>query len=365
MQELPPIPTPLSFYWKEMRWRGLPFLILFLILGLSAFTWNYVSHPATFAGHAETISATVSSADAGLLTNVFVTEFQEVRAGDIVAELTTTDPRTAQARLAVLRGRMHLMELEITPLLNRQRAALDYEKLSLDCSRLRVELATARINLERAEVDLHRYETLKSQGAVSDELYDLIKKTKEALEAEVQEKNILVTETQKTLERLSYMAESFSPGAENDPLNQALKLEEERVRLFQEKMRPIPLLAPIDGTVTALHRRAGEAVTPGEPLITITSHRAEKIIGYLPQYYSVTPKVGDPVTVINRSRERKRAPAKILAVGPHFLLLTNPLVAPIQLRPASTAPFGRTISISLPEELGLFPGEPVDISLTR
>jgi multidrug resistance efflux pump len=333
-----------------------------VIIGVTVL-WRRTADSGDFIGHAEVVQVSVNCSDAGMLTNLLVTEFQEVAAGDPVAEVNTTDPRTAHTRLAVMRSKMHLLELEIEPILTRQRAALEYERLAVECARIRADLAIAKVNLENARTNFNRHEELRKKDILSGELYDLARNAKEALETEVEQKSNIVVATDKALERLNWMADSFTPSGENDPIRQAIQVEEERVRLFHEKMKPIQLSAPIDGVVTFIHRRAGEEILPGEAIVTITSQRAQRIVGYLPQGFSLSPKPGMLVKISTRGMKRKTALAKIQAISPHYQSLTNALVPPLMVRPSLVPPVGRTVSVSLPAELGLLPGEPVDLTI--
>ena len=73
------------------------------------------------------------------------------------------------------------------------------------------------------------------------------------------------------------------------------------MKLFQAKLRPLELQAPIDGIVTLLYKRPGEQVLPGDPIMTITARKPERILGYLPQAFPINPTVGMKVEVMTRS----------------------------------------------------------------
>ena len=182
---------------------------------------------------------------------------------------------------------------------------------------------------------------------------------------QVVEKEKIVASTEKMLERLAYMSDSFVPGGENDPLKQALALEEEKAKVFEQKLKPVQMLAPIDGTVTRVHRHAGEQIMAGEPLITITAPQAERIVAYLPYGYRLKPKIGMKVEVRTRpssSLVRQVSLAEITGVGPHVQPVTNAPGAALGVRPAVLL-IGRPISVSVPAGLKLLPGEPVDLAL--
>ena len=159
------------------------------------------------------------------------------------------------------------------------------------------------------------------------------------------------------------MADTYVPGGENDPIKQALALEEERMKVFEARMAPMLLFAPTNGVVTMIYRHAGEQVLAGEPIAIVTATNSQRIVGCLPQYYPVEPRVGMAVQVRTRSARRKAASARIIGVSPYFEPMTNVLMAPMILGRASVVPMGRIVSVSMPRELNLRPGEPVDVTL--
>ena len=361
MDSLPPIPTPLGAHWRRWRWRLAHLLVFGGLCAGVFFMWRQVQQPMAFIGQVEVIQTFVSSRDDGFVTNTWVTPLQEVKVGDLVAEVITTDPRTVNNRLEVMRDRMRLTQLEMDPVLNRQRGALAYEQLGVDCAKVKAELEIARVNFDQAEAQRVRDEQLFKDQLLSREVYEISAVRARAFAVEVAEKQKLVDRTEKALERLAFMADSFVPGGENDPLRLALALEEEKIRLFEGKILPLRLVAPTGGVVTAILRHAGEQIVAGEPIATITSGQSTRIVGFLPQGFPITPQVGMDVEVFTRSRPTSRSCATVIGVSPHLEPLTNTLITPLVVRPLVVPPMGRVISISLPAELNLLPGEPVDL----
>src|SRR2546423_1119445 len=182
MDPLIPIPSPLSQRWRRWARNCSHAAIFFLLCGGVALAWRRVIHPATFFGQVELIQAGVASPDAGLLTNLWVVPFQEVRAGDLVAEVTTTDPRTANNRLDVMRDRMRLTELEMSPMLKRESSAISYAGLIFACDKMRADLAAARVNLGQASNQFERVSRLfTNKQVVSEVVYEKAKAEYEAL----------------------------------------------------------------------------------------------------------------------------------------------------------------------------------------
>lgn len=364
MEPLPVIPTPTANRVRLLLQQGLPVVFLLVVASIAAYLWRLTVRPTSFVGQVEVIQVAVNSRDAGLLTNLWVTPLQEVKAGDLIAEVITTDPRTVNNRLEVMRDQMRLTQLEMTPVLLRQRSALDYEALSIDCARMRTELATARVNLIQTSNEFRRINDLfqRKDRLVSDSDFDVAKANFEALQVEVQEKTRVVATTEKTLERLAFLAEAYVPGGENDPIKQALRMEEDAIRVFEQKMKPLHLVAPIDGIVTVINRRAGEQVLAGEPLVMVTSRRSDRIVAYVPRTSPVNPQVGMRVEVSTRKLKRETCEAQIIGVGPHWEGVNNPMILPpMAAQPVFIPAIGRPISVSLPVGLDLLPGELVDL----
>ncbi len=360
---LPPIPSSFSSNWRRSHSKLVHVLVFLALCAGSVMVWRHLGNSLSFVGQVETIQTIVSCSDSGYITNLWVSPLQEIKIGDLVADVITTDPRTVNNRLEVMRDRMRLMALEMEPILSRQRTALAYEQLSVDCDRIRSEADVARVKLEQAASQLKRDETLFKQGALSAALLDFSRRTMEAYEAEMLGKSNLVERTEKALERLKSVADAFVPGGESDPIRQAIELEEDKTRVFEAKLLPLRLKSPTNGIVTEVHRHAGEHIIAGEPIATITSTHFGRIVGYIPQNFPITPQVGMQVEVSTRTSKRRKGCATVLGISPYLESITNSLVAPVSTRPVYMAAMGRKVSISLPAGLELLPGEPVDLTL--
>ena len=295
---LAPISTP---FFQGLRRRGQRFTPLFVFTGVFAgcvYLWGVRLQPTNFQGSVEVVRALVIVPAGGLLTNLWVQLHQKVTADTLVAEVVTTDPRTVSSRLSVMRGQMQLTQLEMSPVLGQQRNALDYAQLGLSISRLRVEAEMAKVNLSKAKSDLARTEQLRQQNLVSEEVLEGMRRAAESLDLEVREKSLIVESMGKTLKRLSFMEDTFVPGGENDPLRQALRVQEAQTRALEDKIRPFPLYAPMDGVITAIHHRRGEQVLEGACVAVVTGQKAERIIGQLPQLFPRAVELGMPVAVL-------------------------------------------------------------------
>jgi HlyD family secretion protein len=358
MSKLKPIPTP----WKIrcLQWR-LQLLPVFVCGGASLGVlslWNDVAEPIGIPGEVEIVTGTISSPDAGYLTEVQAERFSRVEAGETMGFLITTPPDLAASSLAVLKAEIELTRLGwIDPVLDQQRNLLQLEGLKLDSLAARADLAIASIQLLQARRELARKEQLFTGGMLAQENLEDARLRVDVLEAEVAGKEQLASQLERALTSLGGR-EGESPNLP-DALRATLALQGERLKLLEAQLRPVPLRAPITGLVEEVYRRNGEYLTAGEAVLSISAPRTETIVAYLRQPLAVQPAVGTPVEIRTRRRDKLTAAGEIVAIGPHMQEITPALRRPVAFRHDSGLP----VKISLPPELGLLPGETVDIFL--
>ena len=126
---------------------------------------------------------------------------------------------------------------------------------------------------------------------------------------------------------------------------------------------PIPLTAPLEGVITKIHRFPGDTnavVAAGEPIMTITAPRPDRIIAFLRQPMTFDPKPGMKVVIRPRARTRKTFEATIDKVSPQLASIRSSLLPPGQTRVELGLPI---IIEKIPAELALYAGEIVDITI--
>lgn len=126
---------------------------------------------------------------------------------------------------------------------------------------------------------------------------------------------------------------------------------------------PIPLTAPIEGIITKIHRYPGDTnavVAAGEPIMTITAPRPDRLIAFLRQPLTFDPKPGMKVTIRPRARSQKTYEATIDKVSPQLAPIRGALLPPGQTRVELGLPI---IIEKLPAELNLYAGEIVDLTI--
>jgi HlyD family secretion protein len=359
MADLKPIPRPASQYWRDFRFHVAPLLVFAATCVAVVLMWAYNVSPPTFVGQVEPIVAEITSQDAGIITNLFVTRFQTVKKGDPVVEVVSTDVQRFDSSLSVLRGQLTLAQAELNTVISRERLAFEYESLRNEYMRQKIELAASKSQLEPAERDAAIAQGLLSQKILAEIDFDYFSKIVGPLRAKIEETGKYVTELGNRLDLAKHLMASFPSELSEAMMQHSLaEIAKYKAQLENMQMSRIILRAPIDGTVTAVANHVGENVLAGVPILTITSESSERIVGYLRQPFPFEPKEGMKVTVRSRSFGHEAQIAQIVSVGKQFEKITAPL-----LRPGVAFELGLPIGISVPPNPRPRPSELVDLTL--
>ena len=259
-----PIPIPLANRWLWLRVNVVPAALFVLVLVVLAVLWeDHVAAPA-MVGQAEPILANASCPKAGVLTNLLVSRFQKVKAGDPIATVLVVDPKVLAASLAVIQSEIESLRTTMQPVVARQRMALDYDQLRLDWMRQRARLGEARVNLQLAEAEYHRMSELFKDKIVSERVFEQAKAARDRFQGEADELSKLVSQGELGFQDMQLTNALELSKVTIDPLNAAIAVEESKLRLTEAEMNPFTVKAPMDGIVENILHRPGEAVTGGE-----------------------------------------------------------------------------------------------------
>jgi len=320
---------------------------------------NNIAAPS-LVGQAEPLQANVSCYKPGVLAQLDVTRFQKVKAGDSVGQVLVTDPKILSSSLSVIEAEIDALRASMQPLGDQQRTAMDYGHLRLDWMRQRAQLAMAKVNLQLAQSEFRRTEELFKDKIVSERVFQQAKANEQRFQREVDELSQLVEEQAKNFDQTS-LTNMFELSKLTDaPLRAAIAVQESKLRLTEAELSPITLRATTDGMVSVIYHRTGEAITAGEPILSIAAFNSVRIVGYLRAPIMQEPKVGSKVEVRTRGLGREAGVASILEVGTQIETIAPALLGPVKF--ASTD-LGLPISISVPPNLKIRPGELVDLTL--
>jgi HlyD family secretion protein len=332
---------------------GAAFIALVLLWG------DYVAAP-TLVGQAEPVQAQVSCPKPGMLAEFTVTRFQKVKAGDAIGRVLVTDPKVLTSSLAVIQAEIEMLRVNMSPIVAQQRNAMDYDQLRLNWMKQRAQLATARVNLQAAETDYRRTELLFRDKIVAERVYEQAAAARERLQKEVEELTKQVSEGEESFKRLQPTNTIAISAVSSEPLAAALSVQEAKLRLAEAELSPVLLRAPMDGIVSMIYCRVGEAVTAGQTIASIATPDPVRIVGYLRTPILAEPKVGTRVEVRTRGPRREVGVATIREVGAQLESVPAAVLGPVAF---GRAEFGLPVDISLPANLKIRPGELVDINL--
>lgn len=355
-----PIPRPWSQRWRDVRLRYIPALIFIAIVFVLALLWKDYSAAPLLVGQAEVIPANVSCYRPGMLAQLSVTRFQKVKAGEVIGQVQVTDPRILAASLAEIQAQIASLRASRQPLVNEQRLAMAYGEMNLNWMNQRAQLGVAQADLLVAEADFRRTEELFKDKIVAERSYDLAKAKQDSLRSKVAELTQSVQQQEAKIQQLQPTNTADISQVTTDPLQAAIAAEEAKLQWTEADLSPITLRASADGMIDLIYHRAGEAVTAGEPIVSIAPSQAARIVGYLRPPILEEPKVGAPVAIRTRGPRPQTATAEILEVGNQFEPLPPALQIPVRL---ANAELGLPLSVSVPPSLHIRPGELLDLQL--
>jgi len=366
MEKLPPIPSPPGTAFREFRIGLLPYLAFFGAVVVTAFAWrNYVG-PSALVGEVEMVRTIVSATQPSRLTQLRVGTLDRVTTGQPVAELVAADPRYLEAQAALSRARLEFIRVTVEPKIRRENNQINFTQLRFDWLKARVELATFRAQLAFAEAEADRFSRLSriTNGTpfVSARDLQLAQRDLDSLRTQISEQGKLVDEISTTIDKLGPDDKKLDEDLPAS-IRAALAVEQKALESIETQLNPTVLLAPMDGFVSMVHRRAGESVLPGEPILTISGTRAEKIVAFLRQPVRVDTRAGMSIEIRSRSHQRGCAVGQILQVGGQMEPILSELM-PLRTGGSVVVEYGLPILVSVPPELGLIPGEIVDLRPT-
>jgi multidrug resistance efflux pump len=352
MEPLAPIPTPPAQRWREFRIQALPVLTFLAVLACVVLLWREFVVPTNVIGEVESTRSLVISVVPGTIKEIKVQRFQHVKAGDEIALLNTMDPTALQASLRVIEADLKLMRARMQ--IDVERNNMSYEAMRLDTLSERVELAYDRAQLQYFESQVARAQReLTNQVAYVDgTTLDYWTGQAGNTRTNIIEKEKYILEKEKALAKLvpSTMAD--------EAVLEDIKAQEEELRATEQI---VSLKAPIDGVVTVLDYAPGAKVMQNVPIAVISGVQANRIVGYVRKPYGTIPKPGDSVQIRRQSFKREVALGTVLEVAGQLELISATLVPPIS--GSLPTELGLPFSVSIPPELALIPGEPVDLLL--
>ncbi len=211
--------------------RTVAITVAVVVAALSAiYIHNEMKFQSTDDAYVETTTVSVAPRVAGQIEEVYVTDNQHVKAGDLVAVIDAED---------------YKIRLE--------QADSAYERIKLDQANAKANLTAADSAIELAKKDLDRYTALYEQGAVS-------KQTLDAAQVKYDDAKAGLTQAKQAM-----FSDKDGKTVADANLRSA-KASKDKAELDLSYTK---VYAPQSGTVSSRRVEKGMWVTPGSPLFTL------------------------------------------------------------------------------------------------
>jgi multidrug resistance efflux pump len=333
----------------------LPAIIFTVVISMVVVLWRSYVMPASIVGMVQTNSVSITVAEPGLITDLFVKPFDMVTNGQPLcilrpfsAELSRASTDKIAADMNVLRGRLAINDLRNTEAV---------AKLRLDMLDQQTLLAIAKVRWEESEIVLDRKTKLLKDNIIPQAEFDIAKAQRDAFKSEVTDRTRLVEAWDQELTALKPLQTNDANNIDKLIQDAITKQQEELNVLYQ----PLVLRAPMDGQVAEIFFLAGQHIAHRQPILTITSTRSDRIIAYFRQPIALRPQVGDQVIVRTRGNHRQQLSAQIIEIGAQLVPI-NPVMLPFS-NSRRAVEMGLPVSVNIPPDLKLMPGELVELAL--
>ncbi|MBN2492253.1 MAG: HlyD family efflux transporter periplasmic adaptor subunit [Planctomycetes bacterium] len=380
MTRVAPIRTPLRQRLRLFRQGPLPVLVWLGAIALVAVLASRRMVRVDAVGIAEVRHAVVTSLADGCLKFLNHDLYEPVRAGAVVAGLDEApilaELETIRAEIARLRAELRAEEERLRVAAEEaaaargtqaRRFAWDLENAELDLLDRRLTDEVDRVERERLTLLLERYSQLVETGGVSAAEVDEVRLQREAVVKRIEHnvQNLAAARARRDAAaaraRMAPVA-AAEPAVDTllEPLRRATAVQEAEIERLGLTRQALLLRAPLDGVVSQVLHRSGEAVVAGDPILLIADPRTTRVVAHIPErtrHLDIRP--GDTVELVRRRTPVEVLEAKVIRVGPAVEEI------PIQERRNPTlVEWGRPVLIAA-SELELCPGETVDVRIPK
>lgn len=367
------IRMPLRRRLQLLRLRVLPLMVwVAAICGVVAL-WRYRATRLDMPGMIEARQAAVAPVMRGTIVSLATGLFEEVRASQVLVRLDDTAVRAAlavaEAEVRRLQAALRAAERqlkqdaalrELDLFTSGRTYAMRIEQLRVEKLDRLIELENDQVEVQRLAATLERSRALRSRAVIADQDLDDIRYQHEALQKKIKATQEAVDVIDGRLReatarekppQLDALAQSIEVAL--GPLREELTVQLRRVDEIKVQREALVLTSPLDGVVTAIYHREGEAVMRGALILTVADLRSMHIVSFVEQGSPVQPTEGMRVEVRRRStRPVQVAQARIVKVGPQVELIPRAV-----LRNSPVPKWGVRVLIDMPASMLVPPPE--------
>jgi len=280
------------------------FLILLGIIALIAAVYYFFttdgSSDLQLVGVVDANQVVVSARVAGRIEKLFVDDGTKVKAGDIIAQLDTSE---LEAQSAAARATISSLQSQVSASRANESVTVgatssDVQNAQARVAATRSQLAQARADLERIQLDTRRTVSLAEQAVASQQDRDRAEAALRAQQALVQSLGDQVRAAEAELAAAQARIHQQHAARSTVASTQA-QVQQAQAQLSQAETRLgyTKVVAPVSGTVSVRAAREGEVVQPGEPIVTLVDLGDTWVQASLPETYGDRIRLGDTLPV--------------------------------------------------------------------
>lgn len=381
MSESRPVRTPLIQFFEDFRRGPLALLVWLLAVGGVAWIFSHRVQHFEFTGLARARQSEVSSAADGYLRSLNVDLYQNVEAGQIVAQL---DDGMIMAQVEVLKANVERLRTELKAedakvrgqgnvRLSKAQADLANiraaeDRNHLDALGLKTQVETDRIEEQRLGLEVGRMQKLLEARACSQQEFDTARLKHDEVARRIAENTTRLTQTESAWrdalrQRETYtgqMPQTTDIDIALEPIRASIHVQELSLEELSVKRNATLLRAPLSGQVVQVLCQAGQAVKPGEAILLIGERSTREVVGYMAEVAPTDVRENMTVEVARAAQPDQSVAAFVSRVSPAIELLPQHLWVD-----ANHPRYGRPFVVSLSKLLPLVPGERMVIRASR
>jgi membrane fusion protein (multidrug efflux system) len=244
----------------RLRPAAIPFVVLLLAgaILLASTNWNswVASRPVQTTDDAQLRAdiTQLSTKGSGIVSRVAVSDYQSVKAGDLIVQLDDSDFR---AQVDVAEAAVHSAE-----------AALVTIRVQKDIQASKIAEAGANINAANADLERTKRERLREEALESDRV-----STRQKVEAAVADhERFRATLLSRQAELQTQRRQVAALDAQDAQLLADLKAKQSQLNLANVNLSYTRIVAPTDGVVGERKVRPGQLVSPGTQVISLVGN---------------------------------------------------------------------------------------------
>lgn len=372
-----PIDTPRSQRVADFKQRSLPLIVWSVCAAVCVTLLANRAASFQYIGLAQAPQYEVSADTTGKIDTLVVGLFEDVQAGEVVATLDESQVfasiGTSNAKIGKLQADLEAARAQMLSgsgsgqadvSADLRRFQIDEEDRRLSALRLRVVIESDEIERNRMRLEVERNRRLLADGIIGQAFFETIEAAHAVVDTRLTENKILLAQT----EAEALVARGRREDYERDlavmparepllaPLQQAISIEAARLGEIQQLRKGLVLRSPIDGRVSQIFGRRGQAVVPGEPVVMISERTVSEIVAYLAETDGLRVEEQQPVRLVSRTRPGSVSDSVVVRVSSGIEIMPQRL-----WRNPQVADYGRAVVIAPQAAMNLTPGETIEV----